>query len=862
MHLLQDAEEATPAADNGRQKTEDTVTGDILTGNDAICPRLRNVAGSRAKRLQAIISWCMFVTLNWQISNAISDSALTTLLKFICEIMVVFSMPNYAAVIRRVLPTSPQMLWKWLGVNRDDFQRFICCGKCYALYDSVEEFQYKNNCGELRIRRCTSVSRDGKKICNNQCLQEVKQHDGRIDYIPLFTYCYKPLSESLEALLMRPGFEDSCLKWKERQVPSNMFADIYDGAIWKEHVGPNKLLDNDNNLALSMNIDWFCPTQRRRHISLGAIYLVVLNLPRRERYKVTNVILLGIIPNLPKEPHTVESFLKPLVDELKAFWNHGIVLKSNKFPEGKRVRVALLSLSADLPAIKKLLGHLSHSANLGCSKCLKPFGGKDTRDVGGNFDRENWVPRTHAQHIEAMNEINAQSRESKKVEIEKKKGVRYTVLLELEYFRPVDHMSIDAMHNLYMGIAKRTWTHYVDHNMLTEKDLNEIDDRLLRFRVGSDEERAATYISSNYNYWTAEQWMSFVTVSSAYCLHGLLEDKHMKIWESFVLACRALTKPCLSLEDVGFADSKMLEFCKEAKKEYGKEFISPNFHYALHYRETIPAHGPVYATWCFAFERMNLRISDIPTNKRNLEIQYMRRFLLRKNVEDLKDKMPQDFAENFAFAVPKSEKTLVLDPNVALVPELNVADCEGRWKDPDGIQLEGKGDISAMEEDDRQLLLEAYKKMYPSLAGQLSLANVPNVFMLHSVVKVGPMLYAGMRSRRKDRLSWIMAKWYESTDGMKELRPCQIQYFMKHNLRSAESGEMSEHVFAVVRWHLPVMERTNFISPITMWKSQRFEVRNWSTFLPVVRITGRFGGCTTEDGHNLIIASVPRPVYL
>ena len=834
----------------------------MLTGTDQICPSSREVSGSRAKKLQSLISWIMIITLHWQILNGVTDSALSTLLKFICEILVVVGMPNNADIIRRVLPTSPHLLWNWLGMNRNDFQKLICCGHCYALYDSVERLQYRNSRGELRIRKCTSTSRDGKTICNNALLQEVKYAD-RVEYQPLFTYCYKPLSESLEALLMRPNFEDDCRKWKDRRIPSNFLADIYDGRIWREHTGPNKFLDDDNNLALNINVDFFTPYSRRSHISIGGVYLTVLNLPRNQRYLTTNVILLGIIPNLPKEPHTLNTFLKPLVEELKVFWNQGIVLKSHKFPGGKRVRVALLAVNSDVPAAKKICGFWSHSANIGCSRCLKQFGGGETRKVGG-FERQLWEPRSHAQHMRVIDKINAESNVTKKVKIEKTNGLRYTILLELEYFKPVEYLALDAMHNLYMGIAKKTWKMYIAKatQKLSEKDIKKIDERLLEFRVGADEERAATYIGSNYGFWTAEQWLSFVTVSSAYCLQGLLPDEDLKIWEYFVVACRALTKPCLSLDDVDFADSKLLEFCVEAEKRYGDKFITPNFHYALHYRETLRDHGPVYASWCFAFERMNLRISDIPTNKRNVEQQYMRRFLLRKGIEDLKNRLPQEFATNFERLLPNSRKTLVLDPNVALVPELDMADCEERWKLTEGIELEGNGVVLAMEEYDRMLLLETYKKMYPSRAAQLTLENIPNVFKCHLVVHVGPMMYAGMRSKRKDRLSWVMAKWYESIDGSQELRPGQIQYFMKHNLKTPETGKMSEHVFALVKWHRAVTDPVNYISTITMWKSKLFEEASWATYLPVTRISGRFGGCKTPDGNNLVITSVPRPVYL
>jgi len=69
------------------------------------------------------------------------------------------------------------------------------------------------------------------------------------------------------------------------------------------------------NLLLSLNTDWFQPFSRTKY-SVGVLYLVVLNLPRNQRYKMKNVILCGIIPG-PKEPKlTMNSFIAPLVKEL------------------------------------------------------------------------------------------------------------------------------------------------------------------------------------------------------------------------------------------------------------------------------------------------------------------------------------------------------------------------------------------------------------------------------------------------------------------------------------------------------------------------------------------------------------------
>ena len=70
------------------------------------------------------------------------------------------------------------------------------------------------------------------------------------------------------------------------------------------------------------------PALFSQYISFGAIYLTVQNLPCEHRYKEENIILVGMIPG-PKEPSlSINSYLSPLVEELKLGWDKGFVVRS------------------------------------------------------------------------------------------------------------------------------------------------------------------------------------------------------------------------------------------------------------------------------------------------------------------------------------------------------------------------------------------------------------------------------------------------------------------------------------------------------------------------------------------------------
>ncbi|CAC5372296.1 unnamed protein product [Mytilus coruscus] len=142
--------------------------------------------------------------------------------------------------------------------------------------------------------------------------------------------------------------------------------------------------------------------------SVGVMYAVVLNLPREERFKLKNVILLGIIPDIGGEPPVQSFFVAPLVDELKVAWERGFELCSYESPEIKLTyKFALMCVGCDIPATRKLCGFLGHTAKLGCSKCTKDFSGDfGARNYSG-FDTENWIARDVQEHRRNMLQIQA-----------------------------------------------------------------------------------------------------------------------------------------------------------------------------------------------------------------------------------------------------------------------------------------------------------------------------------------------------------------------------------------------------------------------------------------------------------------------
>ena len=79
---------------------------------------------------------------------------------------------------------------------------------------------------------------------------------------------------------------------------------------------------------------------------------------------------LGLLPR-PSEVslHKINHYLALIVDELESFWDGFTIDKTYEHPEGKNIRAALILVSCDVPAARKICGHIS--ALVSCHRCEK-----------------------------------------------------------------------------------------------------------------------------------------------------------------------------------------------------------------------------------------------------------------------------------------------------------------------------------------------------------------------------------------------------------------------------------------------------------------------------------------------------------
>ena len=686
-------------------------------------------------------------------------------------------------------------------------------------------------------------------------------------------YPYHSLVDGLQDLLKKPGFWKKCQKWRDVTRPANIKTDVYDGDVWQE-LATSGFLSSINSLGLMLNVDWFQP-HKHSPGSVGVIYLVLLNLPRHERYKLENVIIVGIIPG-PSEPKlTANTFLKLLVEELQELWNRNIRFSVEGSLLKKSIRVGLVCVSCDIPAIRKIGGYMGHMANQGCSRCKKNFYKNGSLDFSG-FDRSEWQKRTSAEHKVLAKESLFEDTPSMQQSVCSKHGARYSVLQDLEYFDCVRYFVVDPMHNLYLGTAKhifkKVWCN-PDEPILGQSELELIQERVDSMLVPQDIGRIPGKITNSFSGFTADQWQNWVLVYSLYALQGVLPENHLECWRLFVNACKILNKKCISKEEIEEGDKYLMEFLRNAEVLYGASFITPNMHLHGHIKECLLDYGPFHGFWCYSFERYNGVLGAYKTNNKSLEAQLMRKFLAQ--IKPASINFPSQYQEHFEgfFGENKMVGSLktTLDPVVAQstfhkerttsVTEFHTCD----WSRTSIMEELPPIKDYTLDDDDIRYLRVVYAKMLGLT--NYDILDVPYTIAKFGCVKIGSMLFGSM-SKGSCRNSYFLARW-AGTEGRiitgdeSHSTPGEVQFYFRHRIKVKSNNPVmpdSIHLFhmARVNWFKVHPNRHAFDKSLEIWCNY-FDTFGPSCFIPIQRFHTRFAfGKIDYEGENVMpVSSLP-----
>ena len=617
-----------------------------------------------------------------------------------------------------------------------------------------------------------------------------------------------------------------------------------------------------------LNVDWMQPFEHTPY-SVGVMYLVLMNLPRSERFKRENIFLVGLIPG-PSEPrHNINSFLTPLVDEFLLLWEEGVQLRhSGSLLLPECFKAALLCVACDMPGSRKVCGFTSHnSAKHGCNKCTKEF---HTAGIGAPTDYSGFEPcrsRNWVEHKRQVEEILAQPTQELRNAKESAYGSRYSELLRLPYFDCIRFTIVDPMHNLFLGTAKRMMEIWLNLSILTQADLENMQVKVDASNVPSDLGRLPFKIAKSFSGFTAEQWKSWVTVFSPFALFDHLPDDHYKCWLNFVKACKLLSQPMIRISEVGSAHALLLKFCREVEKLYGKERIRPNMHMHIHLADCILDYGPVYSFWLFSFERYNGILGKYYTNNKSIEVQIMRKFLRDQNLRDFE--FPEEYKAQFQDIITQFEqptgfpceatandKKYCLD--ILQLSENRVDSENDLWLSVSGYSFGSPHIIDRFDDDEHQYIYEVYKIFLP----ELSRCDLPVLFDKYASVEIAGEHY-GSRFSRLNRSAYILAKWVGRFDGNVDLETTDerlgvIEYFIRQSI--VHDDKEYSFCFAYVRWFQCHPERfycgSSGVTP-KVWCAKLFESLGPASFMPVQRLSRKFVAGYDKIGSENVVFVMP-----
>ncbi|KAG0862312.1 hypothetical protein G6F16_012628 [Rhizopus arrhizus] len=231
-------------------------------------------------------------------------------------------------------------------------------------------------------------------LCRNICKQPPLQERpcGNSLFVgsslkPVLEFPYNSIVETLKKFFVRPNFETEIEQWRGRYVEEGVLYDIYDGRVWNEMVDSagEPFVNKRRSLMVSLNVDWFQPSDGM-HYSCGGVYLTINNLPRGSRMKVSNIILVNMIPG-PVEPtdDQLQNFLRPMIAELNTLYGG-----------------TMMPTYQNRNAARKVAEFMCQSAHKACNKCSTVFsristGANSTKPDFSDFDDEHWILRNNTQ---------------------------------------------------------------------------------------------------------------------------------------------------------------------------------------------------------------------------------------------------------------------------------------------------------------------------------------------------------------------------------------------------------------------------------------------------------------------------------
>ena len=593
-----------------------------------------------AENYSIIVKWICHILIKLKLSYNCSNTLFSLIISIINFILALIKHPLHLFFPKTL---NDLMLISNLKVFNECEVMAVCPNvKCNCIYKLTEIVKIRN--GEEVPAVCKN------KLFAKPCRAELSYFKnlsfGRKKLVPFKKFPFLPPSKWISLFFKNRDFI-SLIKQRPEPSSDGSLRDMWDGRslrqFFKDTRGDNTpLLEDKNNLALLLYLDFFNPFTRAVHSS-GVLCMTVLNLPRSVRYQKRWAMLIGIIPGPEEAQGHVNSFLKPIVDDLLNLYD-GIEIRSVVTQEESFTsRAVLLPVLGDIPASRKVSQYLSFKANKPCDKCHKTAK-REPGTAGAcgrmSFLTESIPKRRNNEEVRiAMGRYkDAPSRHAADA-IAKVSGVRYSELSRLPYFNTVDNFLVDPMHNLFLGLVEDIGNAIIvgDENFIDANGRQAFQERMNAMRLPYDVGRLPRTMLNKMSGRgiTAQQWKNFIITFARVCLWNELSEDAYKMVCKLAEACEIVLCDPLYQDDIEHLEKLLQDHHQLYAKIFGEYSVSVNYHMILHLPEQILNWGPPTAWWCFPYERQIGELSDTLTSGKSVEQQIFNHFFLQHCADHL-----------------------------------------------------------------------------------------------------------------------------------------------------------------------------------------------------------------------------------
>lgn len=444
------------------------------------------------------------------------------------------------------------------------------------------------------------------------------------------TFCYLPLIPRIQRLVKdRESCEQLYNYRHSRCAKDGVLSDIFDGAAYKrvcERFGGE--VGTEFDVFISVSTDGF-QTFKNKTYDVWPIVALIHNLAPDQRFLVKNTLPLAFIPG-PSEPKDLESFLVPLFNELcENLATDGTLIQFHDGVE-RKVRIHLLWMSGDFPAISKVAGVKGQNGKSPCRFCRvvgvwsdvnrhyyfpSMLRNDDEGDFAVIYDPELLEGRELQQTYEVFDDLEDCSG-GEQDSLKRDTGIqRRCVLFGLPLFQPYISFPLDPMHE-FTNVSNqmiRLWTGDLISSapfVITSEGLRKIDEELRSLNATVSGQLASKPKElSRFRSWKAADHKTFALSYSLVVLDGHLSEPFLTGWRYFVELFELCSQPSLNSNDLERVSSLSISFVKHYEKDYFEfrrdrlHLCKSVIHYLLHLRDSIVECGSLPAASQYPIER-------------------------------------------------------------------------------------------------------------------------------------------------------------------------------------------------------------------------------------------------------------------